>query len=332
MKISKIFAVMSAAALAAATLSAVSVSAAEEKENNKFYPADGTTSGVYTYTYTGDQIAAAVDGGGAQLNENKDPEGGPSTWTCGFNIQVGHQTNALVTMKVTSSKANIYTGDAENPGSEDYLYTVQTSWNGNAPADGVESPVKYNEETTKKGAAELNGWDSGDTKFNGQWAQFMMTDDDLSSVTVEVTIDNSNSTWEYHGYDEEKTADENAYTVLVMFGSPSQIFETVPYEEIFSKDGGSTNSNDSNNSGTGSTASGSSSTASTASTASTSSKSGGSSTSTKSGGTSTSTKTTTSTTTSTSDNTANAESGAAAGVGLAIAALAGAAIVVSRKK
>lgn len=334
MKISKIFAGMSALALSAAVVASVTASA-EEFEANKFYPANGSTSGTYTYTYTGDQLTAAIDNG-LQLSENKDEETGTSTWTCGMNIQVGHMTNAKVTMIAKSSANNIYKGADAEPGSEDYLWTVQASWNADAPADMEEGTVKYTEDT-KKGATELNGWDSGAGKFNGQWAQFMLTDDNLSAVTIEVTVDVSGSTWEYHEFDPEKSDDDNAFIIFNMMGSPSTITEKAPYEEIFKKAG----SDDSNASGTDSKSSGTDSknsgTDSKSSGTDSKTTSNGGGTTSKAGGTNggnstKSTSTAGNTTSATSDNTANAESGAAAGIGLAIAALAGAAIVVSRKK
>ena len=71
--------------------------------------------------------------------------------------------------------------------SEAYMYTVQKSWNGKAPADQEETPIKFMFEDdgvtpkTKKGATDLNKWDSGTEKFNGQWAQIILTDNDLSA-------------------------------------------------------------------------------------------------------------------------------------------------------
>jgi hypothetical protein len=80
----------------------------------------------------------------------------------------------------------------------------------------------------------------------------------------------------------------------------------------------------------GDTSSASDSTSSTSSTSSTTSSTG--STTSKASTTSTKSSTSTATSSAASDNTSNSESGAPAGIALALAAVAGAAIVVSRKK
>ncbi|MCD7742494.1 MAG: hypothetical protein LUI06_09840 [Ruminococcus sp.] len=358
MKISKVFAGMTATAMMAA-LAVMPASALDENEAVN-------ATGTWTYTYTGSQLQSAVDDGSAQLSENED-----GTYTLGCNIQVGHVMNAKLTMVAKSSTSNIFAGEGNAALSEDYFFTVQSSWTGVAPADSVEGTVKYTEET-KKGATDLNAWDSGSVKFNGQWAQILLTDDDLSGVTVEVTlVADEDTTWEYHSYSEEDDAD-NVYRTFILFGSPSQIIETVSVDEINSQvDGGVTSGNysssatsssdDSSSADTSSSSDDSSSTSSSSSSTSSSSddssssssgsSSSSSSTSSTSGSTSSSASGSTSTSSSASgsstttlgssntsgssvasDNTENAESGAAAGVGLALAAIAGAAVVVTRKK
>jgi hypothetical protein len=231
MKISKIFAGMSALAMAATMV--VSASADTEIVENAYRNATGT----WTYTYTGDQILAACnttnekgDGTCAQFGANED-----GTYTCGFNVQVGHMKNAVLTMKVTSSTGNVFNGYNEDgsfiSGTEDYLWTVQKSWTGDADSDSVKSTIKYTD-TEAKGATELNGWVTGSTKFNGQWAQFMLTDDNLSAVTVEVTVTaDENTKWECHADSDEADAD-NTYIVLNMFASPATITEKVDHAVI----------------------------------------------------------------------------------------------------
>lgn len=321
MKISKIFAGMSAAAIiAAAVAMPASAEAPVEKE---FYPA----TGEWTYTYSGSDIQAAIDANGAQLSENKSEDGSPSTWTCGMNIQVGHMKNAKVTMTVHSDTNNIYKGADAEAGSDDTMWTVQTSWNADAPADKEKSTVKYTENEAK-GATELNNWDSGPTKFNGQWAQFMLTDNDLSGVTITVkVVADDATTWEYHKDNEEKP-EENVYRVFIMFGKDAAKIETVENAEINKQIEGEGTTSSGDGSTTSSSSSSGSSSGSSSSSASSSSKGGSNGGSTSKGSATTSSAKDIGA----SDNTANAESGAAAGVGLAIAALAGAAIVVSRKK
>ncbi len=137
-----------------------------------------------------------------------------SLYNAGWNIQVGHMKNAHVTIKVTSSTNNIWNG--EEGVSEGYMYTVQKSWNADAPADDVAGEVPFTE-NTMKGATYLNDWDSGPTKFNGQWAQITLTDDDLSALTFEVTVEcGSDAKWEYHPYDPDKAENENVYIIFRM--------------------------------------------------------------------------------------------------------------------
>ena len=227
MKISKIFAGMSALAVAA-TMS-LAASADEAPVENQFYNATGT----WTYEYTGAEIKKAVEDGGAQLSEN-----GDGTYTWGTNIQVGHQCNAKVTLEVTSTKNNIFNGADADPVNSAYLYTVQPSYNTDAPADKEKHEVKFMADddgnpVMKKGATDLKDWDSGPTKFNGQWAQFILTDDDLDAVTIKATVvADDATTWEYHPYDDKKSAEENVYIVWRMFGSSAMKEATVPMTEL----------------------------------------------------------------------------------------------------
>ena len=224
-KISKIFAGMSAAAIIAAAVAMPA--SAEAPVEEEFYPA----TGEWTYTYSGSDIQAAIDANGAQLIENKSEDGSPSTWTCGMNIQVGHMKNAKVTKTVHSDTNYNIKGAVADAGSDDTMWTDQTSWNADAPADKEKSTVKYTENEAK-GATELNNWDSGPTKFNGQWAQFMLTDNDLSGVTITVkVVADDATTWEYHKDNEEKP-EENVYRVFIMFGNDAAKIETVENAEI----------------------------------------------------------------------------------------------------
>lgn len=100
-----------------------------------------------------------------------------------------------------------------------YLYTVQASWSG-CPADEVEGQVKFTE-NVKKGACDLNQWDSGSSKFNGQWAQYVFTSDDMSNVTIEFTIESTASTqWEYHedGDQEKDPEGWDSYQLFLTLG------------------------------------------------------------------------------------------------------------------
>lgn len=225
MKISKIFAGMSALALAASM--SVCASAAEAPTENQFYNA----TGEWKYTFSGADLKAAVDDGGAQFTANDD-----GTYVFGCNIQVGHMKNAKVTLEVESTKNNIYNGADADAVNSTYMYTVQASWNGDAPADKEKTPVKFmfNEDGSaveKKGATDLNNWDSGATKFNGQWAQFIMTDDDLDAITINATIvADGDTTWEYHPIDPD--AEENVYITFNFMGSPNTVTEKVDSAEI----------------------------------------------------------------------------------------------------
>ncbi len=123
--------------------------------------------------------------------------------------------------------------------SEAYMYTVQKSWNGKAPADQEETPIKFMFEDdgvtpkTKKGATDLNKWDSGTEKFNGQWAQIILTDNDLSAITIDFTIElDENSTVEWHADDPDAAAEDNVYQVFNVFGTGGQIINTCPHAEI----------------------------------------------------------------------------------------------------
>ena len=238
MKVSKIFAGMSALALAA-TMS-VCASADDAPVENTFYNATGT----WTAEYDGATLKAAVDNG-AEFGEN-----GDGTYTFGCNIQVGHMKNAKVTLEVTSTKNNIYNGADADPVNSAYMYTVQPSWQADAPADQEKHEVKFmydddGNPVMKKGAVDVNEWDSGPSKFNGQWAQFIMTDDDLDSITIKATIvADDATTWEYHPYDSEKTEEENVYIVFNFLASPSTVVTTVPSKEINAQIEGTDDSGD----------------------------------------------------------------------------------------
>jgi hypothetical protein len=294
-------------------------------------------------------------------------------------------------MSAAAIAAATFAVPASAASSTEYLFTVQTSWTGASSADAVEGEVKFTENTAK-GATDLNAWDSGSVTYNGNWVQYLLTSDDISSLSMEFTVQTTADTaWEYHVFDDGETPDQ--YEVLRVFDASICDFFTdydnitAPegtgdkelagvYENTFTYTidnasiqaavdagkaqlaengdgtytlgfsfqvghyinglvtgtitGDNLYSADSSDNSTGDTSSTSSDTSSSADTSSSGSSSKSSST-TKSSTTKSSTTTSTSTS-STSDNTANAESGAAAGVGLAIAALAGAAIVVSRRK
>lgn len=220
MKISKIFAGMSALALSAAMFSTVAVSADDAPTESGFYNA--TYSG--TFTYAGSDIAATSPELNAWEAKTVIGEGEDAKeyqlYNSGWNIQLGHMKNAHLTIKVTSSTNNIWNGTEGV--SEGYMYTVQKSWEQNAPADDVagDVPFMFNEDGTPKqmkGATYLNNWDSGPSKFNGQWAQITLTDNDLSALTFEVTVEcGSDAKWEYHPYDTTKSEEENCYIVFRM--------------------------------------------------------------------------------------------------------------------
>ena len=123
--------------------------------------------------------------------------------------------------------------------SEAYMYTVQPSWTGKAPADKEEAPIKFMFEDdgvtpkTKKGATDLNKWDCGEVKFNGQWAQIILTDADLSAITIDFTIEMDDATQvEWHADDPDAAAEDNVYQVFNVFGTGGQIINTCPHAEI----------------------------------------------------------------------------------------------------
>ncbi len=365
MKIAKIIAGMSALSMAAA-MAAVPVSA-EEAVANSFYPA---TYDV-TYVYSGADIAAvagdavvdptedALKDKKAQLVGYTNAETGKvDTYNLGFNIQVGHMTNAKLTIEVTSSTNNIYDGTAGT--GSGFMYTVQPSWNGNSPKDDEQGWKKYEYEedgTTQKmawGACDINNMSTGKGKFNGEWAQITLTDTDVSALTFTVHVDCSESTWEYHPYSADEPQNNNYRVFSMTAGTvkpnnvdtyvedPEQGFwGIVDIDEInkqipggvTSPEAGDSKSDSSSTADSSSTSSNTNSSSSSSSSSNTSSKTSSTTTTTSKTTTTTTTTTTASTaSTAASDNTENAASGAAAGVGLAIAALAGAAIVVSRKR
>ena len=113
-----------------------------------------------------------------------------------------------------------------------YLYTATKSWTTTAPADSVEGEIKFqtNEDGTPKtalGATDLNAWNCGPDKYNGQWVQYVLTSDDLSSVSVKFTLHASDSaTCEYHTYKEDETPE--AYQLFMTLGKT----ETVEYDYV----------------------------------------------------------------------------------------------------
>lgn len=244
MKISKIFAGMSALAMSAAMFSAVAASADDAPQENGFYNASYSA----TYTYSGSDLAS----GNPECTAWEEPyvvgEGDDAKtynlYNLGFNIQVGHVKNAKVTIEVTSSDNTIWDGTAGV--SSGYMYTVQKSWNQDCPADDEVGEVKFTENSAK-GATDLNGWDSGPTKYNGQWAQITITDNDLSKLTFTVTFEaDSDSKWEYHAYNPDSTEETpNQYQVFCFAGGDSQTFpfELVDCDTINEQFGGVTSTN-----------------------------------------------------------------------------------------
>ena len=218
---------LSAAAIAASCM-AIGASAEAPVEND-FYAA----TGKWVITYSGEKmladVAKAVDPEGEDWNKDAkgqlvgytNPETGEvDNYNFGCNIQVGHAKKELVTIKVKSTKDNIF--DGEKVTNEAYMYTVQASWNGDSPADYKEGWThSYNadgEKVMAAGAGDINGWNSGSTKFNGNWAQITLTDDDLAALTFEVTIEaDSKTKWEYHPYSAESAADYQY--ILFNFGT-----------------------------------------------------------------------------------------------------------------
>ncbi len=203
--------------------------AVDMPEENKFYNA----TGKWEVVYSGESLQQIIDNddGGAQFSQNDD-----GTYTFGCNLQVGHAKNLKVTLEVTSTKNNLFNGADSDPVDSAYMYTVQASWNGDAPADLEKHPIKFmfdedGNPVMKKGAVDVNEWDSGPTKFNGQWVQFVMTDDDLSAITIKATVvADENTTWEYHPIDPD--SDVNEYVVLNFLGAPNTLTTTVAAEEI----------------------------------------------------------------------------------------------------
>lgn len=387
MRMSKIIAGMSAIALAAAV--AVPVTADEAPVENGFYNATGT----WNMTYSGSTITNGMvkekdpasdwkpsDDATAQLVGYTNEETGATTWNLGFNMQVGHMKKAKVTVHVTSNHANILNDGPDGEAStEGYMYTVQASWNGDSSADFQEGWThEYNEDGSKKmanGACDVNGWNSGSTKYNGNWIQISLNDDDVSALTFDVTVQaDDKTTWEYHPYDASKEANEYEifrFGCAGLFladsisgdgnegypaakaadngqgGTINSTFVDSDYinaqfggvcspsgdESSSEGDGDSSNGDSSNgDSSNGDSSNGSSSNGGGSSSNGGSNGGGGSN---KNGGGSTGGSTSTSSTgdgEAASDATENADSGAAAGVGFAIAALAGAAVVVSRKR
>ena len=144
-------------------------------------------------------------------------------YNLGFNIQVGHCKNSRLTIKVTSSKDNIWDWENKTATNEGYMYTVQKSWSQDAPSDDELGDVygDLNEDGSfkqAKGATILNNWECGPSKYQGQWAQITLTDDDLSALTFEVTFDGSDSTWEYHPYDPSKSHEQQNYETFIFVG------------------------------------------------------------------------------------------------------------------
>ncbi len=207
------------------------VSAIEEGE---YFNATGT----WTYVYDSETIQKAIDDNGAQFSENDN-----GTYSLGFNIQVGPVRNAIVTVVASSSTSNIYNGVGNNSINKDYMYTVQPSWTCYAPTDSVVGNVKWSydvdgSQVTAKGACDINEWDSGSIQWNGTWAQITLADNDISGLSISVTITaDENTTWKYIQYDEDEAEEDNVYTIFSMFGSPSTVHETIPVNEINSQIG-----------------------------------------------------------------------------------------------
>ncbi len=234
MMMKKLISGLSAAAIAASCM-AVGVSADEAPKEGGFYAAKGK----WTINFDGSSMKnittvidpasdwKAPDDAKGQLIGYTDADTGKVTYNFGCNIQVGHMKKALVTVRVTSDSGNIWQADENNIGegqavSEGYMYTVQSSWNGDCAADFKSgwthtydadgNPVYAN------GACDLNGWNSGPGKFNGQWCQISLTDDDLSALHFELTIEaTEKSAWEYHPYSADKE-DEYQYVICNGFG------------------------------------------------------------------------------------------------------------------
>lgn len=313
MKISKIFAGMSAAAIVAAAV-AMPASAV--------VPTEKTFS--YTITLTSDELKAAMDAGGKkpQVAEEEiaDPNGAEGdtmkAYNIGFNIQFGHFCGGtfsatatggdLLTMGTDENGALTCTGEKTDSQS---MWLVN-DWAGTVKNQFVENVA----------IADGGGESTGNPGWNGMWIQCYTADLD-AGLEITVNIDAADATWkDMDPEDPEFTG----WSVLVPALDGHDPFVITDVQGDNSSDSGSTSSGDNSNTSSGS----SSGNGSSSSSGSSSSKGGSNGGSTSKGSASTSSAKDAGA----SDNTANAESGAAAGVGLAIAALAGAAIVVSRKK
>lgn len=317
MKISKIFAGMSAAAIVAAAV-AMPASAV--------VPTEKTFS--YTITLTSDELKAAMDAGGTkpQVAEEEiaDPNGAEGdtmkAYNIGFNIQFGHFCGGtfsatatggdLLTMGTDENGALTCTGEKTDSQS---MWLVN-DWAGTVKNQFVENVA----------IADGGGESAGNPGWNGMWIQCYTADLD-AGLEITVNIDAADATWkDMDPEDPEFTG----WSVLVPALDGHDPFVITDVEGDNSSDSGSTSSGDNSN-----TSSGSSSGNGSSSSSGSSSSKGGSNGGSNGGSTSKGSASTSSAKDAgASDNTANAESGAAAGVGLAIAALAGAAIVVSRKK
>lgn len=317
MKISKIFAGMSAAAIVAVAV-AMPASAV--------VPTEKTFS--YTITLTSDELKAAMDAGGTkpQVAEEEiaDPNGAEGdtmkAYNIGFNIQFGHFCGGtfsatatggdLLTMGTDENGALTCTGEKTDSQS---MWLVN-DWAGTVKNQFVENVA----------IADGGGESTGNPGWNGMWIQCYTADLD-AGLEITVNIDAADATWkDMDPEDPEFTG----WSVLVPALDGHDPFVITDVGGDNSSDSGSTSSGDNSN-----TSSGSSSGNGSSSSSGSSSSKGGSNGGSNGGSTSKGSASTSSAKDAgASDNTANAESGAAAGVGLAIAALAGAAIVVSRKK
>lgn len=317
MKISKIFAGMSAAAIIAA---AVAMPASAVVPTQKTF--------TYTITLTGDELKAAMDAKGTkpQVAEEEiaDPNGAEGdtmkAYNIGFNIQFGHFCGGtfsatatggdLLTMGTDENGALTCTGEKTDSQS---MWLVN-DWAGTVKNQFVENVA----------IADGGGESAGNPGWNGMWIQCYTADLD-AGLEITVNIDAADATWKDM---DPKDPEFTGWSVLVPALDGHDPFVITDVEGDNSSDSGSTSSGDNSN-----TSSGSSSGNGSSSSSGSSSSKGGSNGGSNGGSTSKGSASTSSAKDAgASDNTANAESGVAAGVGLAIAALAGAAIVVSRKK
>lgn len=316
MKISKIFAAMSAAAIAA---SMVALPAAADDA------AAGSTMKAYNVGFNiqfghfyGGTITATATGGNV-LGMAKAEDG---SLTC-----TGEKVDSQKMWVVNDWSSTVSNDFVEGIAIADGTYDANNpGWNGmwiQCYIDDLSAGL----EVTFEISAEDGTWkemDPSEDEFSG-WSVLVPAVDGHDAF-VHTEANGNQPSQKTFTYTLTISGDE-LQAAMDAKGTKPQVAE----EEISTGDTSTTDSTGSTASGSSSTtSSGSSSTGSTGGSSNTSSKGG--STTTSKGGSTTSTKTTTSTTSASSDNTANAESGAAAGVGLAIAALAGAAIVVSRKK